>query len=77
MHQDAEVQVCELRALANELHDGTSVGTDALLAVGQLIDQLEVVRRRERDAFALRFEVYDTAENRKLLRALLAKASKA
>jgi CHAD domain-containing protein len=66
-HQDAEVQVAELRALAHDLSDRSEIVTDALLATGQLIDHLERVRQRERDAFTERFAAYDTAANRKLL----------
>jgi CHAD domain-containing protein len=74
-HQDAEVQGTELRQLAHDLHDRAGVDTDVLLVVGRLIDNLERVRQRERDAFAERFAAYDTAANQKLLDALLAKAA--
>jgi CHAD domain-containing protein len=74
-HQDAEVQVAELRELAHDLHARTGIDTDALLVVGRLIDHLERVRQRERDAFADRFAAYDTASNEKLLDTLLAKAA--
>jgi CHAD domain-containing protein len=74
-HQDAQVQVEELRSIAHVLNDGDSIGTDTLLAMGRLIDHLERVRERERDAFAQRFAAYDSKANRALLRAMLAKAA--
>jgi len=76
-HQDAEVQVAELRDLAHHLRDRLGIGTDTLLAVGRLVDHLERVRQRERDAFDDRFAAYDTPANASLLDALLAKAATA
>ena len=75
-HQDAEVQVAELRSIAHALNDAEGIGTDALLAMGRLIDHLERVRERERDAFTERFAAYDTRQNRSLLKSLLAKATR-
>ena len=77
LHQDAEVQTAELRALAHDLHARSAIGPDALLAVGRIIDHLERTRRGERDAFAKHFAAYDTADNRELLAGLLAKAANA
>jgi CHAD domain-containing protein len=73
-HQDAEVQVAELRTIAHDLSERRALGVEGTIAVGRLIDQLEAVRRRERSAFAQRFAGYDTAANRKLLDTILAKA---
>jgi CHAD domain-containing protein len=75
LHQDAEVQVAELRALAHDLRDRNRIDTDALLVIGRLIDHIERVRQRERDTFAERFRAYDTKDNRELLAALLARAA--
>jgi CHAD domain-containing protein len=75
LHQDAEIQVAELRALAHELHASGSIGPDVLLAVGRIIDHLERIRQRERAAFAAHFAAYDTRDNRALLDTLLVKAA--
>jgi CHAD domain-containing protein len=72
-HQDAEVQVAELRLLAQDLHRRRGVGAETLLAVGRLVDHLERVRIREREDFAERFAAYDTAPNHELLERLLEK----
>lgn len=74
-HQDAEVQLAELRALARELHDG-GVGADVLLAMGRLSDQLERRRLHERDDFAARFAAYDVKANRRALDVLLGEAER-
>ena len=71
-HQDAEVQIAQLRDLARDLHQAGGVDTDVLLAVGRLSDQLDRRRRAEREAFADRFAAYDTSVNRRALKALLA-----
>ena len=54
LHQDAEVQAAELRALAHDLRDRNKVDTDALLVVGRLIDHRERVRPAEKDGRVLR-----------------------
>jgi CHAD domain-containing protein len=72
-HQDAEVQLEELRSLAHDLHD--VVDTDVLLAMGRLGDHLERRRQRARDEFAGRFQAYDTAANRQALDQLLGAGS--
>ena len=74
-HQDAEVQLGELRTLAHDLHERARVDTDALLAMGRLSDHLDRRRQHERDAFTTRFAAYDTKANRKALDALLAEAA--
>jgi CHAD domain-containing protein len=68
-HQDAEIQLHELRQLAHQLHD--EVGTDVILAMGRLSDHLERRRQQERQAFADRFAAYDTKANRRALDRLL------
>ena len=73
-HQDAEVQLAELRTLAHDLHKRAKVDTDALLAMGRLSDLLDRRRQDERDAFVDRFASYDTKANRAALAALLADA---
>jgi CHAD domain-containing protein len=76
-HQDAEVQIAQLRDLAHDLHQGPGVGTDVLLAIGRLSDQLDRRRRAERAAFADRFAAYDTRSNRRALDELLRAAASA
>jgi CHAD domain-containing protein len=76
-HQDAEVQLAELRTLAHDLHARSKVDTDALLAMGRLSDLLDRRRQTERDDFVDRFAAYDTKANRATLAALLAKAADA
>ncbi|MGY6501082.1 MAG: CHAD domain-containing protein [Acidimicrobiales bacterium] len=74
-HQDAEVQVAELRDLAHVLRGRARVDTDALLTLGRLIDRLERQRQSERDDFAARFTAYDSPANHELLATVLAKAA--
>jgi CHAD domain-containing protein len=76
-HQDAEVQAAELRTLSHDLHARARLRADQLLAAGRLIDHLERTRQRERAEFTEHFAAYDTATNRSLLDAMLAKATKA
>ena len=73
-HQDAEVQLAELRTLAHDLHKRAKVDPDALLAMGRLSDLLDRRRQEERDAFVDRFASYDTKANRAALAALLTHA---
>ncbi|MEO6318872.1 MAG: CHAD domain-containing protein [Acidimicrobiales bacterium] len=70
-HQDAEVQLAELRDLAREMHQRGSVDADVLLAMGRLSDHLDRRRQHERDDFAQRFVAYDTKANGRVLRQLL------
>jgi CHAD domain-containing protein len=74
-HQDAEVQIAQLRDLAHDLHEAPGVDADVLLAMGRLSDQLDRRRRAEREAFAERFAAYDTGANRRALDELLATVS--
>ncbi|MDP1818330.1 MAG: CHAD domain-containing protein [Acidimicrobiales bacterium] len=71
-HQDAEVQMAQLRTLAHDLRDAPGVDTDVLLAIGRLGEQLDRRRSSERAAFADRFAAYDTKPNRRALDDLLA-----
>lgn len=70
-HQDAEVQLAELRDLARALHQRGSVDADVLLAMGRLSDHLDRRRQHERDDFAQRFAAYDTKANARVLDELL------
>lgn len=70
-HQDAEVHLAELRALAHDLHGRSVADTDALLAMGRLSDQLDRRRAEERAAFSIRFARYDRPGNRKALERML------
>jgi CHAD domain-containing protein len=71
-HQDTEVQLDELRSVAHDLHAANVADTDALLAVGRLVDHLERRRQAARAEFTERFAAYDTKPNRALLAALVA-----
>ncbi|MSO87485.1 MAG: CHAD domain-containing protein [Acidimicrobiia bacterium] len=70
-HQDAEVQLAELRMLAHDLHARARVDTDALLAMGRLSDLLDRRRREQRELFVERFASYDTEANALMLTAML------
>lgn len=70
-HQDAEVQVGQLRGLARQLNDGSPEGTAIVLAIGHLIDLAEARRAAARAAFAKRFRAFDGLTTRSLLAALL------
>lgn len=74
-HQDAEVHIARLRQLAHDLHEQGVAHADDLLAMGRLVEHLDLRRRRERDAFAERFASYDTRANHKLLKSLLRHAA--
>ena len=69
-HQDAEVHVAELRALSRELHDG-GAPADTMLAIGQLIEQLDQRRAAARAAFAEGFSAYDSRSTRRALDVML------
>lgn len=75
-HQDAEVQVTYLRALAVEVNDGSPEATDAVLAVGRLSELVDERRVAERAAFAKRFARFDRPRTEKLLTKLLASAAR-
>lgn len=76
-HQDTEVQLAELRAVAHDLHAANAADTDALLTVGRIVDHLERRRQAARDEFAERFAAYDTKPNRALLTSLLDEVARA
>jgi CHAD domain-containing protein len=58
-HQDAEVHLHMLRAVATELHE-TGASADTMLAIGQLTERLDQQRHSARVEFADRFADYDT-----------------
>jgi CHAD domain-containing protein len=67
-HQDREVQIALLRSLAAEvatLHNGPA----ALMAMGVLVDRLQVDEAAARGEFAERFAALATEEQRELVRA--------
>jgi CHAD domain-containing protein len=68
-HQDAEVQVANLRILAEQLPSPTDAAT--YMAVGQLVEQLDRRRRAARDAFAERFTEFDSRPTRDALDEML------
>jgi CHAD domain-containing protein len=70
-HQDAEIHLAELRALAHDLNAAGGVDTDVLLAMGRLSDHLERRRQQERGDFAERFAAYDSKRTRQALSELL------
>jgi CHAD domain-containing protein len=57
-HQDREVQAVQLRSLAPGLTAVTDGGAEALLAMGSLIDRLEVAQVEARQGFAERFAAF-------------------
>jgi CHAD domain-containing protein len=69
-HQDAEVQAANLHVAADELPATTPAAT--YVAVGRLIEQLELTRQTRRDDFAARFADYDSAATRAALGDMLA-----
>ncbi|MDO8364017.1 MAG: CHAD domain-containing protein [Actinomycetota bacterium] len=69
-HQDAEVYVGELRALAHALPPATSA--DTLVALGRLIERLDASRVAARAEFAQRFAAYDTQGTQRALELALA-----
>ena len=72
-HQDAEVHAGLLRTMATELPADTAPQT--LVALGQLVEQLERRRVEAREAFADRFATYDSKPTRKAMRAMLGGAT--
>lgn len=69
-HQDAEVHAAELRAIATALH-GAGVDAGVLVAVGQLVEEMERRRAAARTEFAERFRAYDSADKRRELDAIV------
>lgn len=76
-HQDAEVHLTQLRALAHDLHQRPDSDSDLLLAMGRLCDHLDRRRRQERERFATRFAAYDAKANRRALAHLLRRTASA
>lgn len=73
-HQDAEVHVHVLRAVAAELHE-TGASADTMVAIGQLTERLDQRRQAARIEFAGRFADYDTPATQRALDAMLDRAS--
>jgi CHAD domain-containing protein len=69
-HQDAEVHVHMLRAVATELH-GTGASADTMVAIGQLTERLDQQRQAARVEFAERFADYDNPATQHALAAML------
>jgi CHAD domain-containing protein len=69
-HQDAEVHVSMLRAVARELHD-SGASPDTMIAIGQLTERLDQQRSAARAEFAERFADYDTSATYGSLEAML------
>ena len=70
VHQDAEVHVTMLRAVAQELYDdGASSAT--MIAIGQLTERLDQQRGAARAEFAERFADYDTSSTSNSLHDML------
>jgi CHAD domain-containing protein len=69
-HQDAEVHVIMLRAIARELDD-FDTSSNTMFAVDQLSELLDEQRRAARAEFAERFADYDTASTQRALDAVL------
>jgi CHAD domain-containing protein len=72
-HQDAEVHLEQLGALARDL-PRTTVGADTLVAMEHLTGHLDERRQRERDRFADEFGAFDTKANQKTLDKMVQKA---
>jgi len=70
-HQDADVQAQQLRLLAADLHQRSSLDAATLVAMGQLVEVLEQRRAAERKALAKRFAAYDSKATAKALEKLL------
>jgi CHAD domain-containing protein len=69
-HQDAEVHVSMLRAVAHELHEAHA-SPDTMVAIGQLTERLDQQRLAARAEFAARFADYDTPATQRALDAVL------
>ena len=74
-HHDAAVHVAALRAISHELHLG-GASSETMLAIGQLIAQLDQRRIATRLEFAKHFAAYDTKATQRDLDAALAGASR-
>jgi CHAD domain-containing protein len=69
-HQDAEVHVHMLRAVAIELHEA-GASADTMVAIGQLTERLDQQRLAARVEFADRFADYDNPATQHALDAML------
>ncbi len=69
-HQDAEVHVHMLRAVATELHEA-GASADTMVAIGQLTERLDQQRHAARVEFAERFADYDNHATQHALDAML------
>lgn len=69
-HQDAEVHIAMLGAVADELHQADA-SADTMVAIGQLTHQLDQQRLAARTEFAERFADYDRRATRRALDAML------
>ena len=69
-HQDAEVHVQMLRAVATDLHE-TGVPVDTIVAIGLLTERLDQQRHAARVEFAEHFADYDTPATQRALDAML------
>jgi CHAD domain-containing protein len=76
-HQDADVHLAQLEALAHDLHHRPDTDSGVLLAMGRLSEHLERRLRAEREEFSARFATYDTKANRRALTRLLRDAANA
>lgn len=73
-HHDAAVHVAELRAVSHELHLGRA-SSQTMVAIGELIAQLDQRRIATRFAFAEHFAAYDTKATQRDLDAALARGA--
>ncbi len=74
--QDLQVQAKAMKAMSEEMRQ-SQVGTDTLLAIGMLIDDLLKRQHEERDRFGQRFTEFNSADNRALFNALFKSGGKA
>ena len=69
-HQDAEVHIHMLRAVATELHE-SGASADTMVAIGQLTERLDQQRHAVRVEFAERFADYDKPATQHALDAMI------
>ena len=74
-HHDAAVHVAELRSISHELHLGNA-SSETMVAIGQLIAQLDHRRIATRREFAEHFAAYDTNATQRDLNTALAGANR-
>ena len=68
--QDFEVQAEKLREFAHQMVEEGEVPSDTLLAMGMLVDGLLKRQMQAREAFASRFEIFASEDNRENYRLL-------